>query len=159
MVAEQIAGELRERLGGKLLGCDVRSPRRVYIEVAPKDFRETALYLWGERKCRFNIASGLQTPTGFEVVYHFSFDEKGIVLSARVKIDEKESPTLPSLARDVKAFNFIERELYDLLGIRFEGHPDPKPLLRAEDWPDDFFPMRRTEKRAELDYDGADRYK
>ena len=160
--AEQIAEEAKQRLGGKLLGCEVPSPRRVYMEVAPKDLRETALYLWGEKKCRFNIATGLQTPDGFEVLYHFSFNEgdekgegngKGVVLSVRVKTAEKENPTLPS----IKAFDFIERELYDLLGIRFEGRADHKPLSRSEDWPDDFFPMRRTEKRAELDYDGADR--
>ncbi len=40
---EKIAGELGERLGDKLLGCEVRSPRRIYAEVAPKDFPETVI--------------------------------------------------------------------------------------------------------------------
>jgi NADH-quinone oxidoreductase subunit C len=165
--AEKIVSDVRARLGAKLLGCEVRSPKRLFIEVAPKDLRETARYLWGERRCRFNTASGLQTRTGFEVLYHFSFNEgdeggsggrDALVLSVRVRTVGLDS-VLPSVTPEIKAFSFIERELYDLLGIRFEGHPDPKPLLRAEDWPDDFFPMRRTEKRAELDYEGADRAK
>ena len=161
MTAEKIASSVRERLGAKCLDCTVRNAKRVYIGVAPKDWPETAKYLCIDRKCRFNIASGYQTPGGFEVLYHFSFNEgdengegprTGVVLSVRVKADGGENPVLPSVGKDIKAFNFIERELYDLLGIRFEGHPFPKPLLRAEDWPEDFFPLRRTEKRAELDY-------
>ena len=159
LTAEQVAEDFRTRFGPKALSCEVRSPRRIYAEVAPKDLPEAALYLWGERKCRFNIASGMETRSGFEVLYHFSFDEDNMIISVRVKVEGKENPTLPSVADRIKAFNFIERELHDLLGIKFEGHPDLKPLLRAEDWPDDFFPLRRTEKRAELDYEGADRYK
>ena len=164
MTAEDIARTVRERLGAKCLDCTVRNARRVYVEVAPAGLPETAKYLCGERKCRFNIASGMQTPTGFEVLYHFSFNEgdekgegarKGVVLSVRVRVNEKEKPVLPSVGKDIKAFSFIERELYDLLGIRFEGHPQPEPLLRAEDWPEDFFPLRRTEKRAELDYNAG----
>ena len=166
---EEIARDLRRRLGEKLLGCEVRSPRRIYVEVAPEDLRETALWLWGERKCRFNVASGYQTRSCFEVLYHFSFNEGdesgeggggGVVCSVRVRTAEKGLPVLPSVASEIKAFDFIERELHDLLGIEFRGHPDLKPLLKAEDWPDDFWPLRRTEKRAELDHrasnDGAE---
>jgi len=159
--AETIAAELSRRFGSKLLGSEVRSEKRVYIEVAPRDFREMALFLWGEKKCRFNIASGMQTPSGFEVLYHFSWNEgdetgpgggKGVVVSVRVRTSEKERPVLVSVADKIKALDFIERELHDLLGIEFEGRADLKPLLAAEDWPKDFFPLRRTERRAELDY-------
>ena len=158
--AEEIAADLKGRLGGRLVSCEVRSPRRVYVEVGKADLPETAVYLWGDRGARFNIATGTQTRSGFEVLYHFSFNEggesgpgdgKGVVCSVGVRTDEKDAPVLPSVADRIKAFNFIERELHDLLGIRFEGHPDLAPLLRAEDWPEGFFPLRRTEERAELD--------
>jgi Ni,Fe-hydrogenase III component G len=161
LTAEEIAGDLKAKLGDRLLGCEVRSPRRVYAEVRPEDLPETALYLWGERKCRFNIASGTQFRDGFEVLYHFSFNEGdergpgdggGVVCSVRVRTEEKENPVLPSVADRIKAFAFIERELHDLLGIEFEGHPNLVPLLRAEDWPDRFYPLRRTEERAEVDH-------
>ena len=159
ITAESVAEDFRSRLGEKVLSCEVRSHRRFDAEVAPTDLPDAAMYLWDERKARFNIASGTQTRTGFEVLYHFSFDESNLIISVRVRTDEKENPVLPSVADRIKAFNFIERELHDLLGIKFEGHPDLKPLLKAEDWPDDFYPLRRTEKRADLDYEGADRYK
>ena len=123
LTAEEIAGDLKAKLGDRLLGCEVRSPRRVYAEVRPEDLPETALYLWGERKCRFNIASGTQFRDG--------------------------------VADRIKAFAFIEREIHDLLGIEFEGHPNLVPLLRAEDWPEGFYPLRRTEERAEVDHGDA----
>jgi len=151
LTTREAAEQFTERLGGKLVSCEVLSHRRIYMEVAPEDLPETALYLWGDRRARFNIASGLQTPGGFEVLYHFSLDEHDMVISVRVRTDEKENPVLPSVAGKIKAFNMIERELHDLLGIKFEGHPDLVPLLRAEDWPDGFYPLRRTEERAELD--------
>ena len=130
------------------------------MSVAPADLPETAMYLWGERKARFNIASGVELRDCFEVLYHFSFnegDEKAegpgaaVVCSVRVRTAGRENPTLPSLAGKIKALDFIERELHDLLGIVFEGHPNLAPLLTSEDWPKDFYPLRRTEKRAELD--------
>jgi len=163
--AEAIAAEMKAALGPKLMGCEVRSEKRVYAEVAPKDFPAAAMFLWGDKRCRFNIASGVQTPLGFEVLYHFAWNEgdetglggrKGIEVSVRVRTTEKEKPVLVSVADKIKAFDFIERELHDLLGISFKGRKDHKPLLTAEDWPKDFYPLRRTEERAELDYEGAD---
>ena len=164
--AEDIAGELKRELGAKVIDLKVPSPKRIYMGVAPADWPETAMHLWGERKARFNIATGLELRDCFEVLYHFSFnegDEKGegagdgVVCSVRVRTEGRDNPTLPSVAGRIRAFNWIERELHDLLGIKFAGHPDLAPLLKAEDWPDDFHPLRRTEKRAELDYDDTSR--
>jgi Ni,Fe-hydrogenase III component G len=148
--AQTVEQKIRERFGTRTTELRTRGPRRVYVGVLPKDLEAMALFLWDENKARFQIASGLQTREGFEVLYHFAFDELGVVCSVRVKTSEKERPVLPSLAPKIKATNFIEREMNDLLGIRFEGHPDPTPLLRAEDWPAGYYPLRRTETSAEL---------
>ena len=75
LTAEQVVEGLKAKLGPKLLSSEVRSQRRVYVEVAPEDWPGTAAYLWGERKCRFNIASGMEVRNCFEVLYHFSENE------------------------------------------------------------------------------------
>jgi len=143
-VNQTVADEVIAELGSKVKNVFVHNRRRVYIDVDPEDFVDTAVYLWKDRHARFAIASGLETTAGFEVVYHFAFDRNDMILSVRVKARDKERPSLPSVAGRIKAFAFIERELHDLLGMDFPGHPDLIPLLRAEDWPEDFYPLRRT---------------
>jgi Ni,Fe-hydrogenase III large subunit len=59
-------------------------------------------------------------------------------------------PELPSVAAQVPAANWHEREAQDLFGIRFSGHPDPRPLIVHDGWPKNLFPMRK-------DFDAAKR--
>jgi len=143
-VSQAIADEVKAQLGDKVKNVFVRNPRRIYIDIQPEDLLETAIYLWRDRHARFAIATGLETPSGFEVLYHFAFDHNDLILSVRVTVKDKENPSLPSVAPHIEAFSFIERELHDLLGIDFPEHPDLKPLLRAEDWSECFYPLRRT---------------
>jgi NADH-quinone oxidoreductase subunit C len=42
------------------------------------------------------------------------------------------------------AAEWIEREMWELLGIKFLGHPDLRHLLLSDDWPEDNFPLRRN---------------
>jgi len=68
----------------------------------------------------------------FEVVYHlYSFARNKRL---RVKVDLAEGETCPSVVAVWGAANWMEREAYDLVGVRFEGHPDLRRLLLPEDW-------------------------
>ncbi|HET6437153.1 MAG TPA: NADH-quinone oxidoreductase subunit C [Anaeromyxobacter sp.] len=68
-----------------------------------------------------------------EVVYHlFSFPLRhGIVL--KVELD-RTAPRLPSVEGVWKAANWFEREVYDLFGVEFTGHPDLRRILLPDDW-------------------------
>jgi Ni,Fe-hydrogenase III large subunit/Ni,Fe-hydrogenase III component G len=52
-------------------------------------------------------------------------------------------PELPSIAAQLPAANWHEREAQDLFGIVFAGHPEPKPLVVHDGWPKGVFPMRK----------------
>jgi NADH-quinone oxidoreductase subunit C/D len=67
----------------------------------------------------------------FEVVYHFYQPSGGpaLVIKARTPRDD---PKLPSLTPVFPGAEFQEREIWDLFGIRFNGHPDPRRILLWE---------------------------
>ena len=53
-------------------------------------------------------------------------------------------PEVPSLTRAVPAANWHEREMRDLFGIEPIGHPDPRPLVVHDGWPQGVFPLRKA---------------
>ncbi len=66
-----------------------------------------------------------------EVVYHLFKSTGGEILEIKVQIP-REKPVVPSVYDLYPGANFQEREAWDLLGIRFEGHPDLKRILMWE---------------------------
>ena len=78
-----------------------------------------------------------------EVVYHLYSMEKGtgpVILRMRTG-DREQHVVLPSLTPVWRSADFQEREVFDLFGVRFQGHPDLRRLLMWEGFAD--FPMRR----------------
>ena len=138
-----ITDVLRERLGDKTTDWYEHSPRRIYVSIKPQDLKEIANILFKEFKLRFAIASGQDTPAGLEILYHFSFDKTGEIISLRVLIKDKKKPEIDSLAPLFPAAEWIEREMWELLGINFIGHPNLKRLLLSEEWPEGKYPLRK----------------
>ncbi len=69
----------------------------------------------------------------FEVVYHFFSTAKNHRLRLKVRVEE-ETPTVSSLTEIWPVANWFEREVWDMFGIRFEGHPDLKRILMYEEF-------------------------
>jgi len=137
-----IADEIKEKLKEKIADWYQHSLRRIYFSVKPKDIKEVAHFLFRELGLRFVIATGQDTPQGLEILYHFSFDKTGEIISARVLIEDKKNPEIDSLATMFPAAEWIEREMWELLGINFIGHPNLKRLLLTEEWPEGKYPLR-----------------
>jgi NADH-quinone oxidoreductase subunit C len=85
--------------------------------------------------CLSNI-SGVDYPKRnvIEVVYHlYSYRHRHpFVLKVEALRDD---PVLPSVASLWSHADWQEREVFDLLGVRFDGHPDLRRILMPEDWP------------------------
>jgi len=71
--------------------------------------------------------------TRFEVVYQLYSIEKRLQLRLRIEVPE-DDPEVDSIVDLFPCANFLEREVYDLLGIRFKGHPNLKRILLPENW-------------------------
>ncbi|MFO7956909.1 MAG: NADH-quinone oxidoreductase subunit C [Candidatus Brocadiia bacterium] len=141
-MSEAVVEDLRQALGEKIQELTVHSDRRIYIDVAPEDLVEAARALFEGMGARYAIASGMETVDGFEVLHHFAFDSRHVLVSLRVRTDAEE-PVFDSLAPMIEGASFIEREMRDLLGIEFRGHPNPERLILSDDWPEGVYPLRR----------------
>lgn len=137
-----IKEQIREKLGNKIINWYEHSARRIYLSIQPKDLKETARILFKELAFRFSTASGTDTPAGIEILYHFSFDRSGEIFSLRVLIEDKKKPEIDSLTSVFVAAEWIEREIWELLGVNFIGHPNLKHLLLIDDWPEGKYPLR-----------------
>jgi NADH:ubiquinone oxidoreductase subunit C len=62
---------------------------------------------------------------------------------AWLRIKTRTDAEAPSLTATLPAINWYERELFDLFGIRFPGHPDLQRIMLPDDWQG--YPLRRTE--------------
>ncbi|HXH05939.1 MAG TPA: NADH-quinone oxidoreductase subunit C [Vicinamibacterales bacterium] len=69
----------------------------------------------------------------FDVVYHFTSPEQRLRLRVHVYADGAD-PRVPTICDIWPSANWQEREVYDLFGIVFEGHPDLRRLLMPDDW-------------------------
>jgi NADH-quinone oxidoreductase subunit C len=65
----------------------------------------------------------------FELVYHLTSMEHNHSLVVRTRCYDRENPTVASIVSLYRGADLQEREIYDLMGIRFEGHPNLKRLL------------------------------
>ncbi len=72
--------------------------------------------------------------TGFELVYHLYRLDSAFPIVVRCSLPHEENPEVPSLTPFWPGADFQEREIYDLIGIVFEGHPDLRRILLADDF-------------------------
>lgn len=76
----------------------------------------------------------------FEVIYNLLSFKNKTRLFLKVRCEE-ESPALDSVTSVWPAANWMEREVLDMFGIRFNGHPDLRRIFMPEDF--DYFPLRK----------------
>ncbi len=77
----------------------------------------------------------------FEVIYHVLSLPHGVRLRVKARVTE-DQPVIPSVVSVWKGADFMERETYDLMGIKFSGHPDLRRILMPEHY-DEGYPLRK----------------
>jgi NADH-quinone oxidoreductase subunit C len=74
-----------------------------------------------------------QAEPRFHVIYQFTSVAGNLVLTLRVPV-AGINPSLPTVSHIYRNANWRERELWDMFGIKFEGHPDLRRILMPADW-------------------------
>ena len=142
MNRDEVLKDLSQRFKEEIIEIFDKSSKRVYIEIKPKSLIKVARYIFKDLKARFNIASGVDTRRHMEILYHFIMEDINFLISLRVKLDKTKKLEVDSLISVFEAANWIEREMHELLGINFKGHPDLRRLLLSDDWPEGVYPLR-----------------
>jgi NADH-quinone oxidoreductase subunit C len=114
-----------------------RDEMTIYVDRS--SIRDACVLLRDDPGCPFNFLSDVtcvdwypQEPR-FEVVYHLLSIPKKERVRLKVRLNSG-SPAVESVTPLWPAANFFEREVYDLFGVRFNGHPYLRRLLMPEDW-------------------------
>lgn len=85
--------------------------------------------------------SGVDWGTELGVVYHLTSTSHHHSVELKVRTENREVPEFDTVADLWKTAEFFEREVWDLYGIRFKGHPDMRRIFLEEDWVG--YPMRK----------------
>jgi NADH-quinone oxidoreductase subunit C len=112
--------------------------RQVGVKVSPTHIVEVCQILHDQHQ--FEMVNDItavdywpeQTPR-FHVVYQFNSLSRNVRLEVRVPLDGND-PVLESVTSVYPNANWLERELWDMFGIRIEGHPDLRRILMPHDW-------------------------
>ena len=139
--------ELKNRLSeikDKLTGIEETSERRLYLLCESENAYAVNKFLFEDLSLRFAIATGIDSDDCFEILYHFSNDESGCVVTVKAFIRDREKPEIGSITPILPGAEWIEREIHDLLGINFVNHPDLRRLILADDWPEGVYPLRKA---------------
>lgn len=134
---------IKERLQEKIKDWHEPSAKRIFFSLDKREIFEAVKILFRELELRFITASAIDTPEGLGIVYHFSNDPAGEIYSARVLLEDKDKPGIQSISPVFPGAEWIEREIWEMFGVNFIGHPNLKKLLLADDWPENEYPLRK----------------
>ena len=133
MIKPLVGQEIAEQIGGEIPQAVVESNESGVV-LDPKSLLQVARFLKTNPGLDFdylNCITGVDYLDYLEVVYHLTSmqHQRSLVLKVRCS---RENPEVPSVVSLWRGADFQEREIYDLLGVVFAGHPNLKRIFMWE---------------------------
>ena len=124
----------------------VQGKQFVEISVAPELLVSAATGLKTNNETLFDMLvciTGVDLGKELGTVYHLRSTAYNHMIVLKTKVSDRENPEIDSLCSVWPAADFHEREVFDLLGIKFRGHPDLRRLFLDSTWG---YPLRKDYK-------------
>lgn len=144
MTSLELAGKLNQAFQGKLSDpLEFRGEVTLFLHDAQL-IKEVCTYAKADLGFNYlvdlsSVDEGDQSPR-FSLVYELYGYTHRCHLRIKTAVSE-EVPVLPTVCDVWRTANWHEREVYDMMGVRFEGHPDLRRILMWEGYP--YFPLRK----------------
>jgi NADH-quinone oxidoreductase subunit C len=143
---ELIAADVRERFGDEAVVSTLFFRERATLQIAPPTVHEVLRYLKEEADETFPHLMSVHGCDYFPeeprlgVHYELLSMERVERLNVKTRLGV-DNPVLPTVTDLFPTADYQEREVYDMFGVLFDGHPDPRRILMPEDYVG--FPQRR----------------
>jgi len=146
---KEIVAKLREHLKEAFIEAITPRARRLTVSVSKEGILRAAETLCREYDARLITISATDLGLDLQLLYHLSLPKLLVNLKTIVP---KEDLRIASLTPSVFGANWIEREIHDLFGVEFEGHPDPRRLILSYEWPRDNTPLKGPRRGLASDF-------
>ncbi|MEK9658797.1 MAG: NADH-quinone oxidoreductase subunit C [Chloroflexota bacterium] len=147
-VGADLAQALRERFPDAVTGVTGDA-----VWVRPEAIAQVCAFLRQDPSHDFallNAVTAVDRVEHFELVYHLTSLSRNATAVLKAAVPGREDPTLPTVSTVWRGALLQEREIWDLMGVRFEGHPDLRRILTWEGF--DGHPLRRDYLEPPLPY-------
>ena len=148
VTGSDLAEALRSRFGEAVIAEDAAA-----VWVAPESIANVCAFLRADEAHDYAMLSSLTAVDyveHFDVVYHLTSLARNASAVLKTRVYGREEPSVPSVTGVWAGAELQEREAFDLMGIRFEGHPNLKRLLTWEGF--NGHPLRRDYLEPPLPY-------
>jgi NADH-quinone oxidoreductase subunit C len=129
--------EVAERIGGRFPGA-VAEANEQWVTVAAEQLVAVATHLRDDPELDLHYlisVCGVDLLDRFEVVYQLQSLSRNHIATLKTRAVDHQDPQVPSLVPVWRGAQLQEREVYDLMGIRFEGHPDLRRVFLWDGFP------------------------
>lgn len=135
-------GEVIASLGDAVTEVHLCDVRRGIARINPARIVEVAEKIFAMEGARLATITGIDARDGIDLLYHWAFEPAGIVVTLNA-LAVRPALEMDSIANVLPTANWVERELHELLGANFPGHPDMRRLLLDDSWPEGLHPLRK----------------
>jgi len=138
---EEVASLIQGKLQSSVIGVKTPGPRRADIMVKSGFHRDAvSVLLEGFPQTMISTITALDLGDEIELDYHFWCGRTEATIRTEVS---KSRPEIETITDIIPGASLYEREVFDLLGVIFLGHPDLSRLVLPEGWPREQYPLRK----------------
>lgn len=148
MVSEAIFEAINRLLNTLVMECKLVNENEIYTGVAPENIKAACTNVYTNIDCvLIDLFGNDISPTDkIQVYYTFAVRSSNTLITLYTEVEKTEVMWLQSIAKEIPAAAFYEREIQDMYGLQFEDIPDKRELVHHGNFPQRVHPLRKNFK-------------